>query len=311
MPAAKQLEVQPGNARDQFEPREVAIRERMRELVATTWLKDHIDTIRDLQAEELRTAVTHARNGKTSCIRDLSQQVLHEVSTLYAAKLADDESLHLLRRINEGPVIITTNHFGLYKLFGIETQSVDAATPDYPRTYPYWAYIAGLYPLAARAGKNLSYFSAQFPGIFHDIHEASGFVHVPTTSTGGGLREVFRQVERLIQDYPETAVVCFPEGTTSGKPNGSDPYHLAPFKRGAYALAGHLGIPRLLVGQFLHPSEGLLLKVLDEPVVPQGEDLREVCGTLALEDQKKMQSWLDRMTQDHHPEILKKRVYSQ
>jgi 1-acyl-sn-glycerol-3-phosphate acyltransferase len=120
-----------------------------------------------------------------------------------------------------------------------------------------------------------------------------------------------QQVRAHLERHPTGVIVYFPEGTTSGKPNESDPYHLARFKRGAYAVAHNLQITRVLVAQFFDPRIGLRAKVLDVGQVPySSEDSHCVCGDFAARDQVRMQAYLDAMLEQVHPEVLGMRPIS-
>jgi len=297
-------------ARDQNNPKEIAIRSRIQNLLLQhSWIDEAFTQVTKLQQEHLHQAVDHIRAGEHKQIHHISQRIFSKVSQLFKSHVASNEDEVLLSSIERnGPVIFTTNHLGLYKLCGIETNTFDVLISGYPRIYPYWAYSAGLYPLANLAGMNLTYVSNQFPGIFHDIHQASGFVHVPFFDEKGIYCAVEAQVLEIIEKTPNTAIVYFPEGTTSGKPNESDPYHLAPFRRGAYALASNLELPRVLVGQFFHPHEGLILKVLDVSRVPLTHEPKITCAEFAKRDQLVMQEWLDSMVAEAHPELLALRI---
>lgn len=295
--------------RNQNDPKEVAIKNKIKKLVLKNeWANDAISEITDLQRECMTNVI--------NCVDDIdfvfekSQAAFCDVATRYNVQFADEESLALLKKIKpKTPILIATNHLGVYKLCSIDTKDVGVDMEGYPNMYPFWAYTAGLYPIAKELDLTLSYVSNEFPGVFGDVHKRAGFVRIPTKK-GASVAVVQEQIEEVISKHPNTAFVYFPEGTTSGKPNESDPYHIMPFRKGLYAIAHNLQLQRVLVAQFFHPEKGLVIKVLAVDFVPPSEDSVAVCQEFASRDQELIQEWLDSILKKVHPEVLDSRIKS-
>lgn len=273
----------------QNDPKEIAIREKIRTAVLQQpWAQTVFTNIRNQQIDFLRTAIEHI--NEPHHVHDEAQRVMREIAQQLKSEIV--EGKELLAQIPQGhPVLISTNHFGAYKLMGIAPkEDLGVDIPGYDAMYPYLMYFAALYPVAEAVGDNLYYASNDFPGVFGAIHSAAGFIHVPALaeSKTGALIE---QTRVALEHNPHAAIVNFPEGTTSGKPSGRGPYDLEPFKTGGYVVAAELGLYVIPVAQYFDPVQGYRLKVF-EPVIPT-PGTKESYNALANTHHREMQSWLD------------------
>lgn len=271
------------------DPKEEAIREKVRKAVfRQDWAIDAFEKIRQQQIDYLKESVKNIENE--AYVHGLTQQVLRNISKEVKSKIV--EGGELIDTVPKGrPALIVTNHFGAYKLLGISPKKdVGVDIPSYDTMYPYPMYFAALYPVARKLGNNLYYTSNDFPGVFGDIHRKAGFIHVPPTteSKTGYLTD---QTRRALEKRMNSAIVCFPEGTTSGKPSGRGPYDLEPFKTGGYVVAAELGMHVVPVAQFFDPENGYELKIM-RPFVPEKGD-KETYKNYAEENRRDMQKWLD------------------
>lgn len=275
----------------QDDPNEAAIREKIRlAVLREEWARRAFSEVRGLQVDYLRDAIAHSADE--SYVHDRSQRVLRDICAKLGAEIVGGKEL-LGDALRSRPVLLATNHFGAYKLLGVRTKEelgVDIA--GYEDMYPFPAYFAALAPVAETLHSGLYYSSNDFPGVFGEIHSASGFIHVPAVKDGR-TAALIQQTREVITKRPASAIVIFPEGTTSGKPTGLGPYSLNPFRTGAYVLAAELGLPVVSVAQYFDPESGFKLKVFP-PLVPEKSD-KAGYEAVARSQQLQMQQWLDTM----------------
>lgn len=277
----------------QDDPKEMAIREKLsRAILSEQWSQEAFREIDRLQKEYMRDALAHVDNP--TYIHDATQSIVRDIASLMRATITSGAEHLTSESMRETPALIATNHFGAYKLLPLDTRTLGIDIRDYPMMYPPPAYFAALSPVAHLLKDNLYYGSNAFPGIFGDMHKATGAVGIPAEAPSGMSKT--EHVERLTQEAfarePRNAMVVFPEGTTSGKPSGEGPYHLEPYKTGTYVIASHLNVPIVHVAQFWHPQEGMRLCVLQPEVPPYFEDV-DAYRTYAQEWRTRMQTWLD------------------
>ncbi len=276
--------------KSQDDPKEIAIREKVRAAVLREdWARDAFATIRQQQIDYLKEAIANIQNE--TYVHDLTQAVLSNISKEVKSKVVEGEEL--LAEVPTGhPAIIVTNHFGAYKLLGISPKKdVGVDIPGYDAMYPYLMYFAALKPVAGKIGDNLYYASNDFPGVFGDVHRKAGFIHVPPVAENKTL-DLIEQNRMAISKRPNSAIVSFPEGTTSGKPSSRGPYDLEPFRTGAYVIAAELGMYIVPVAQYFNPEEGYELKVI-QPFIPEKGE-KEVYQQHADQNRGEIQAWLDR-----------------
>lgn len=278
--------------KSQDDPKEVAIRNKIRDLVLQEpWARESFENIHQMQIEFLRTAAQNIANR--DFVHDEAQAVLGEIAEEVRSEIV--EGKELLSKIPKGsPVIIATNHFGAYKLLGIDPKKdIGVDIPGYDSMYPYLMYFAALKPVTDALGDNLYYSSNDFPGVFGEIHSAAGFIHVPALaeSKTGALIE---QTRLALEKHPNAGIVIFPEGTTSGKPSGNGPYHQEPYKTGGYVVAAELGVHILPIAQYFDPQKGYQLKVF-EPFIPE-KGTKESFAAYAEKNRAEIQTWFDAKT---------------
>lgn len=276
------------------DPKEIVITGKIRELsLKTEWAKKTITKIKTLQVKYLQEVLAHSKD--LSFVYNHTQAIVKEIANLLKAEIV--EGSEFLQTIPKGsPILVMTNHLGLYKLVGIEPKKeLNVDIPGYDFMYPSPMYFAGLNPIAENLGDNLSYVSDDFPNIFGNIHRASGFVHIPPQSIEKQNRTeiLLEQTRDVFELHKNTALVNYPEGGTSGKYTGLGPYDLDPFKTGGYVIASKLKIYVVPVAQYFDPNKGLQLKVL-QPYIPETTD-REGYEKIAEKDREKMQKWFDRL----------------
>lgn len=276
--------------KSQADPKEDAIRTKIGDLVLREpWAQGAFQRIRQLQIDYLKDVIANV--GDADKVHDETQKVLGDIATLLQSEIV--EGAHYLQNLSKGSaVLIVTNHFGPYKLVGIDPKAdLGVDIPGYDAMYPSPMYFAALKPVSDAIGNNLYYVSEDFPLIFGQIHTNAGFIHVPPAVKTGRAAYLEQQTGDAIQKRPNSAIVNFPEGGTSGKYTGLGPYDLDPFKTGGYVIAAKLGIPVIPVAQYFDKDKGMQLRVF-EPYVPQAAD-KAGFDQLAERDRQNMQAWLD------------------
>ncbi|MFZ5932902.1 MAG: hypothetical protein ACOYT7_02395 [Patescibacteria group bacterium] len=280
--------------KSQEDPREIAIREKIREAVLEKpWAREAFRQIRQLQIDYLKRAIANIEDPGR--VHNITQEVLQEVASRLKSKIV--EGKELLSKVPKGsPALVMVNHFGAYKLTGInpkEDLSIDI--PGYDAMYPYPMYFAAIYPVAREIGDNLYYVSEDFPLIFGQIHTEAGFVYVPPLSMvveAGRTAFLLEETRQAINKHRSGAFVNFPEGGTSGKYSGLGPYDLDPFKTGGYVVAANLNIHVIPVAQYFNKDTGFELRVL-EPSIPPITN-REGYQKIAEGHRSEMQAWLNK-----------------
>ncbi len=255
------------------------------------WAKQAFATIREKQIEYLREVLKQSKDSAFVFTR--TQQVLEEVAELLKTRIV--EGAELLQKIPKGhPALVMTHHLSTYKLTGFDSKrELGFAIPGYDFICPEPVLIAGLKPVARVLGDDLSYASADFPGVFGEIHRGAGFLHIPPPEmlTTGRTAYLLEETKQAFKRRPNTAMVNFPEGKTSGKHRGLGPYDLEPFKTGGYVIAGQLHTRVIPVAQYFDPHEGMQLKVFPS-YIPESSD-KAAMQKLADKDQRQMQEWLN------------------
>lgn len=271
------------------DPREVEITRKVRESVlASEWAREVSEKARAML--EAYTRETISRSEDEAFIQQRTQEVLAELALTLKSQIVEGEEL--LDNLPHGrPVLIVSNHFGAYKLWALNPADLGVRIEGYDYMAPFPGYFAALFPVARRLKDRLSYASNEFPGVFGEVHKAAGFIHLPPSVQGGRTEYLENQTKAKIEEFPDSAFVIFPEGTTSGKPTGKGPYDLNPFKTGAYLIASRLGIPIVPAAQYFDPNQGFRIKVFP-PFIPKMTD-KAGYEAYAKADHDAMQEWLD------------------
>lgn len=276
------------------DPKDIRIRQIIEDrFLQEPWAREAVDHIRGEQIDYLKDVVAHVEDA--AYVDAKTQETVANIADELHATI-EEGGEHLAGLERGQPVMIMTNHLGIYKLTGINPQTdINGSAESYDGydfMYPYPLYFAGVNPVAEQLGDSLSYTSDDFPGVYGQVHTEAGFIHVPPASLvqGGRTEALKAQTAEVFQRKPATALVNFPEGGTSGKYNEAGPYDLLDFKTGGYVIAAELGIPIVHVAQYFDPHEGMRLKVF-EPMQLQPTD-REGYQAVASRAQADMQAWL-------------------
>lgn len=247
------------------------------ELLSTDWARDILKQTTDVQLEHLRVSLEHLDNPQF--IHDYTQKVLAELARLTNSRVvAGQEHLDTLSKAQ--PVLLLTNHLGIYKLNSWPIEELRKATgltgPVQPLFYPFPLYYSAMYPVAKALGDNLYIASFEYPGRLGKMFRATASIEVPPKKDLPKERErtkiLIDSTRRLVEDHPNAVITSFPEGGTTGKRNEGGPYDLEKFHTGSYVIARDLGVTILPVAQYFNPREGLELKIFKPVKLPAGAD---------------------------------------
>lgn len=271
------------------DPREIAIVAKLKqEIFQKKWAKDIFTKIKNLQIEYFKE--TLASIDKPEHIHDKTQNMLRNIASFLRANIVEGAS-YLETLPKNSPVFIFTNHFGAYKLTSFNPrEKLGTNIEGYDWICPPFSH-ASLAPIASALGNNLYFIVADFPAEFGIINTAAGFFHVsPRKVETGRAAALQKQIEGIVKNHQNVAIVNFPEGGTSGKYNGLGPYDLDNFRTGGYVIAALLKIPVIPAAQYFHPDTGFMLKVF-EPFIPAMSNLNGY-RRYADKNKKEIQSWL-------------------
>lgn len=262
------------------------------ELIVTPWARDAFSAIKGQQVDYLRDMLA---NLNEPYVHEATQAELGWVAGRLNSQVVEGQEI--IDRLPPGePVLIATNHIGTFKEGAIDPRGeLGVNIENFDLMFPYPLYAAPLYPVAQVLEDNLYYTGFEFPLEFGEIYEAAGFIPIrpPLPETEGNRT---KELEDLVKDSivkrPNSAIIHFPEGGTSGKRNERGPYDLGEYKTGIFVVAAHLGVPILPVAQYFNPEKGFELGVF-EPIRLGTRTTREEFEAMAREVQNQHQSWLN------------------
>jgi len=236
-------------------------------------------------------------------VHDLTQQLLENLSLATNSHIIDGEE-HLATLEKRTPVLAVVNHFSAYKLTLIPYRDLGLDPNGKSRQIePFPIFYAPVMPVAKALGDKLydGHMEVDNPQIKR-IQEAAGTIIVPdpaklprdpeTQKPVPTFPIVLERTKEHFAEHPDTLLVSFSEGETSGKRNGGGPYHLAEFKTGAFVSAAAVAAPVLPVCMYFNPNSGFEIGIL-EPFYPEPDKEREYYQQLAEDTRQKMQAWLD------------------
>lgn len=263
------------------------------ELVTTPWARTSFDTVRKGQINYLRDMLAHI--DEPTYIHQATQEQLAIISNILKSHIVEGQEI-LERLPKEQPVLIATNHLGTFKEGAIDPhKELGVDIPGFDLMFPYPLYAAPLYPIAKALDDNLYYIGFEFPIEFGRIFESAGFVSIRPPLPGiesSRTQELTDSIRENIASRPNTAIIHFPEGGTSGKRNEKGPYDLGEYRKGIFVVAASLNLPILPVAQRFHPDRGFELGVF-EPVRLTPETSKDGFERIAQSVRDTHQAWLN------------------
>lgn len=284
------------------DPLEQRIRQLIREHVLSTPLgKESLEKVNDLQIDYFRGALRNL--DKPELVYEDTQKLLKELAAVTHSKIVEGEEL--LDRLPKGkPVFAVLNHFSAYKLTTIEPQTIGLSEKEMniengeytEEIYPFPIFYAPLEPVAERLGDNLSDAHLAMPGQhLKRVQAAAGLIVVPEE------RRQFQLIKQRTADviaaHPNSLMVIFPEGETSGKRNEGTPFDTVGFHSGVWGITTELAkegmvVPIITAYQYWNPKSGFEVGIVDL-WTPSPETTREEQDQQAETSREKMQKALD------------------
>lgn len=256
------------------------------ELLRSDWARTFFKEAKDRQIEFIKNAL--GKTDKPDEVYKLNQELLRELSLSGRTRIeSGSENLEGIT----APVMIVTNHLGDYKLAAIKPEELKLDI-GIDQVHPFSMYYSPYYPIAEKIGAQISAAHVELPEPLYQIEKACALITIVAKKEGGTTEKLEFDTRDLFNRLPNSLLVVFPEGGTSGKRNGKGPYDLEEFKAGAFVIAGHLGIPILPVAKYFNPEKGYELAVFPSIKLDRSDD-RSYYKKFATETQEKMQVWLN------------------
>lgn len=233
-----------------------------------------------------------------------TQVLLGAISLATHSKIT--EGMELLDQLPSGkPVFVVLNHFGINKLTTLQPQEL-GLQPDEVKTingviaeeiYPFPMYYAAMHPIAEKLGVDLSEAHLKLPGQkLTALQKAAGLIVIPEET--GQFDVIKQRTFDVINARPNTAMVIFPEGKTSGKSNQGGPFDtIEHFHSGVWGIATELAkdgltVPVLTAYQYWNPESGFKVGVVNIDT-PRPNTTKDEQKELARNSRQKMQQALD------------------
>lgn len=268
------------------DPLEISIRQKLEDLLVTDWARSTIGELREIQSDFLGSALRNSDNPESilRSYRKLLPQLTRKLNTEIAG------GQNYLRELQgKKGIIVIVNHLGTAKLTRIPTETFGLDI-DLKEIEPFPVRHAPISKISESLGFRLFETAIELPPPFLEIQKACKVITVSPDGKGRTKRLV-EDVRRVIDGKPNSVIVMYPEGGTSGKRNAGSVYDLDHFHSGAFVVAQELGFPVLPVCQYLNPEKGLELHLL-EPFYIQNGDLAKV-SEITQKTKVDMQTKLD------------------
>lgn len=256
------------------------------DLLKWGWSKSFFYNAKKLQIDFFKFALKNSGNPEE--IYKKNQRLLKRLSQLGKTHIVSGEE-NLVEIPAGNPFFIVTNHLGDYKLSAIEPSELGLEI-DTDQIHPFPMYYAPYSTIASKLEDDVSAAHIKLLDPLFDVEKASGLVTIVIRD--GGLARLEDDTRMVFANRPNTALVVFPEGGTTGKRNGKGSYDLEEFHSGAFVIAGHLGVPVLPVGKYFDPDAGYKLGILP-PIKLEKEGDHGYYKQVAVKTQQDLQNWLN------------------
>lgn len=288
---------------DISDPLEVRIRDVIKTIVySTDFGINSLNQVKLIQKDYFTKALKNSdREGN---IYADTQSVLERIAEVTNSKLVEGKDL--LSNLPKGePVFVAVNHFGINKLTTLTPDEIGLKTGDFQTSngkpvkeiYPFTMYYAALEPVAKILNIGMSEAHLILPSKrLARLQEEAGLIVIPENK--GEFQLITERTRALVNKHPNSLIIVFPEGETSGKRNQSHPYDLLPFHAGLWGIATELArdgliIPVITAYQYWNPKTGFEVGVIAIDI-PKSSDGREDIRNKAKIAHDKMQEALNR-----------------
>ena len=289
------------------DPQERGIVSVMEEVATSTSLgKRMVEKEKQIVRASVSDILAHI--GDSIYTRDRGRATVAEIARIMNSEIVSGREK--LQGIEKGkPVFFSANHLGMYKLAGLTPQDLREigfqAEHEIPDVYyPPIPFYSPFYPIAKEIGDDICMAAFEEPGKLGELSRATGYLDVPPiidNGSGKGRVEIMTEESReFFQENPESAILVFPEGGTTGKRNGGRIYDMGEFHTGTFVIASRLGVPVVLLAHRFNPGKGFEVAVVD--VMHLNKDTsREEIQRAALVAQSKTQAALNELQRGVQP----------
>jgi hypothetical protein len=286
----------------QNDPLEQRIRKLIREHVYSSNLgRESFTQVNNLQIDYFQTSLSQLDDPTK--IYQSTQKLVQEIAKTTRSHIVEGEEI-LERVPKRKPVFVAVNHFSGYKLISIPPQKVGLTETEMAETgkgtteeiYPFPVFYAPLSPVAKQLECDLIDAHLEMPGKhLRQLQEAAGLLVVPAER--GQFQLIEQRTKDLFIKRPNSLMVLFPEGETSGKRNNGGPFDTVGFHSGLWRIATDLAkedliIPIITAYQYWSPNFGFEIGIVD--VTIPDPSLEKDPEQLALVSRGKMQAALDK-----------------
>ncbi|MEK7472466.1 MAG: hypothetical protein AAB625_00325 [Patescibacteria group bacterium] len=271
------------------DPREKAIREKLDLINNTEWSKSFFEIVKNKQVEFFRNSIN--KTPSTLSVRNLYLDLVEEISS--KGKTEIKSGIDNLLEIHSGPLIVITNHLGTAKISRIKTNIININNYPLEEIEPFPVRVAPISLIAQKLSLNLHECAIELPQPFLNIQNQSGVITIP--ARGEGKTKLLQsKINSLISTEPNSLIIMYPEGGTSGKRNDGNPYDLDIFHTGSFVIAKNLNLPILPIFQSFDSNHGSRLDILKQ-IMPN--ELNSLNIKMVSEDTRsKMQSFSRKLT---------------
>ena len=275
------------------DPLEIRIRDLIREQAyRTPQGKQMWEKSKDAQLRYFREAL--GRIDDVTYVHERTQQLLSELAKITNAHIVlGEENLRDLRL----PALVVLNHYSGYKNTTLQREELGIDLGEMDELYPFPVFYSSVVPAARKLGEEVSLYDAHLEYSpdetpLRKLQEEAGLLVIP--ENGASFQAVLELTRDTIKRDPNSLVVVFPEGETSGKRNSGGPYDMVSFHTGPFAIASILGIPVLPVAQYFNPESGFEIGI-GKSIQPDTNRPREEYSRLAESTRQEMRGLLSQM----------------
>ena len=259
------------------DPNEVEITKVMEgEILSTPLARNMVEEVRRVIRENWQDLYAHRKDP--SYVHAKNQEGTAEVARITNATIVSGQE-HLQELEKGKPVFFSANHFGFFKLVGFKPEDLrdlgfdgKHAVPDI--YYPPIPFYARFYRGERELVDDIYMAAQEEAGTLGELSRATGSIDVPPPpnmfpgfegvkegESAGRVGILTESTIKFFKEHPNSALVVFPEGGTTGKRNGGNTRELGRFHAGLFAIAATLELPVVLLAHRFNPNKGFEISV--------------------------------------------------